>query len=164
MRKDMRKQTVHQRGVATIELALVFTLIFGLLWAIISYTFPLVLMQAMNRAVAEAARVGATVNPDDTDVAGYESAVKAVAAFELESQMSWLPPGWVSPMSPSSQTNITFVSGAACTGARTNCILTVRLVYPNYTTNPIVPVITLPVVGQVPRVPLNLEAVSSVAL
>lgn len=45
-----------QRGATAIEFALVFPLLFGVFWAIISYALPFFLYQVMNYAVAEASR------------------------------------------------------------------------------------------------------------
>lgn len=150
-----------QQGAAAIELALVFSLLFTLLWGVISYTFPLILLQAMNKATAEAIRVAATVPGTSAD---YEGAVKAIAAQELDAQMKWLPGGWIGPLSTTSLTNISFSSAAGCPASRPACLVTVRLRYSNYETQPIVPSITLPGIGTIPRVPQHLEATSEAML
>ncbi len=150
-----------ERGTATIELALVFSLLFGLLWGVISYTFPLILMQAMNKATVDAVRVAATVPVTTTD---YQAAVKTLAAQEMSAQLSWLPATWIAPLSTSSTSNITFSSAAGCPGSRPSCLVTMRLRYADYQTHPIVPAISLPILGQIPRLPQHVEAVSQTML
>jgi len=54
-----------ERGATAIEFALVFPLLFGVFWAIISYALPFFLYQVMNYAVSETAR----------DAVRYESVV-----------------------------------------------------------------------------------------
>lgn len=49
-------QRSSQRGATAIEFSIVFALLFGIFWAIISYALPFFLYQTMNHAVAEAAR------------------------------------------------------------------------------------------------------------
>lgn len=150
-----------QQGAAAIELALVFSLLFTLLWGVISYTFPLILLQSMNKATAEAIRVAATVPGTSAD---YEGAVKAIAAQELDAQLKWLPASWTAPLATTSLTNISFSSHAGCPPSRPACLVTVRLRYSNYETQPIVPSITLPGIGTIPQVPQDLEATSEAIL
>ncbi len=145
----------NQKGTATIELALVFGLLFGLLWGVISYTFPLILLQTMNRAVAESMRVVATV---PTTTADYETAVRNLAAQELSAQMQWLPSSWTAALDSASTDNIKFTGNGACSSSRPTCLVVITLKYKNYTQQPIVPSITLPFLGEIPRLPNNLEA------
>jgi len=151
----MRKQT--KRGVATIEFALVFSLLFFVFWGIVSYTFPLIVLQTMNRAVSEATRVAAEESPLQTN---FATIATAAASAELTQQLAWLPTGWRTPITQS----VTFEANPQCTLARPNCLLVIQLTYPNYLSNPIVPSITLPGLGPVPRVPNNLIARASLLL
>lgn len=144
-----------QKGTATIELALVFGLLFGLLWGVISYTFPLILLQTMNRAVAESMRVVATV---PTTTADYQTAVRNIAVQELSAQMQWLPSSWTAALNLTKTDNIQFLTNAACTSSRPSCLVAITLTYQNYKQQPIVPSITLPFIGEVPRLPNNLES------
>lgn len=155
----MKNQTSRQakKGVATIEFALVFSLLFFVFWGIVSYTFPLLVLQTMNRAVSEATRVAAEVNPLQTE---FVTIATAAASAELTQQIAWLPAGWRTPITQS----VTFEANPQCSLARPNCLLVVQLTYPNYLTNPIVPIITLPGLGPVPRVPNNLTARATLLL
>lgn len=137
----------RQRGAVAIEFALVFSLLFGLFWAMVSYAFPLFLLQVMNRATAEAVRVAIKADPS---TAAYATTVQSLASTELTRQLSWLPTSFRSPLT----TSISITSN----------ILTVKLTYANYKTHPIVPVLTIPGIGQVPNIPADLTAQSSIQL
>ncbi len=164
--KLRHRPKTHEKGVVVIEFALVFTIIFTVFWGLVSYMFPLVLTQAMHRSVAESARLAALVPvitsavhyEDYDDVrAIYESAVTAVVAAELKKQIEGMhfPTRWTQPIVD----NIA-VSPPIFSGGR----LEITLVYPNYATNPIVPIIRLPGIGAVPRVPTDLRASASMSL
>ncbi len=148
-----------QRGVAALEFSLVFTLVFGIFWALVSYTFPLIMLQAMNRAVAEGARVGAGVN---TRVDGYQALAITLAREEVDAQMrrGWLPAAWVNRLEAPA---VSFIADEACT-VEPACVLQVTLRYPGYINNPIIPIMSLPVLGQIPRLPTNLVASARLAL
>lgn len=138
----------RERGAAAIEFAMVFSLLFGLFWAMVSYAFPLFLLQVMNRATAEAARVAIKADPS---VSGYSTTVNTLAGNELTRQLSWLPTSFSSPL-----TRTISIDGAN--------ILTVRLAYLNYKSHPIVPALNFPGIGQIPNMPTDLVAQSSIQL
>lgn len=145
------KRIKQEKGVAVIEFALVFTLIFGVFWGLVSYTFPLVLLQAMNRAVAESARVATTLPTGIGTTDEYKAAVINAATEELRKQLKqgWLPVKWTN--------RLTVLTARFDTrdGLR---VLIVEAQYPNYAANPIVPSLTLPIIGRVPSLPNNLVA------
>lgn len=146
----------REKGVAAIEFALVFTLVFGVFWALVSYTIPLILLQSMNRATAEGARVAATV-PASTP--NYDSAVTAQALAEMNRQMQWLT-GWTTGLS----TTATFVTNANCPVARPACVLQTQLNIPNYSSVARIKPLNLPGLGQVPSLPSSLTARSQIIL
>jgi len=143
----------QQRGVAMIEFALSFSLVFALFWAIVSYTFPLILLQVMNRAVGESVRVVSSV-PTDQSVNTYTSAAQTAVVNELDRQLAWLPARWTTPLKP-------YVNGVTLVQVSSSPVtyeLTVKLNYANYASNPIVPSMSLPGVGSIPKLPTNLTA------
>ncbi|WP_022956182.1 TadE/TadG family type IV pilus assembly protein [Perlucidibaca piscinae] len=144
-----------QLGTATIELALVFSLLFSMVWAIISYTLPLILLQNMHQAVAAATRVAALVPVNTAD---HQGQVRSVVAAELRNQLDWLPARWTQPLDLAASQNISFSTAAGCPAQRPSCQLTIELRYPGYASQPIVPGITLPGIGQIPRLPADLTA------
>lgn len=150
----MHSQDV-QKGAATIEMSLVFVLLFAMVWAIISYTLPLILLQNMQQAVAAATRIAALVPVHAPD---QQAQVRAAVIAELQNQMNWLPTRWIQPLDLSSNQNISFSTQVGCPAERPACLLTVQLVYTNYASQPIVPAITLPGLGAIPRLPVDLQA------
>lgn len=66
-----------ERGATAVEFALVFPLLFGVFWAIISYALPFFMYQTMNHAVAEVTRQAVRYeNPD-------AATIKSLATTEL---------------------------------------------------------------------------------
>ena len=145
-----------EKGIAVIELSIVFVLVFGIFWALVSYTFPFVLLQAMNRAVAEASRVAANVSTS-MSAEDYKAAVEVVAERELNRQ---LKQGWL-PTKLTTRLTVLDARFETNNGLR---LLIVEAKYPNYTTNPFIPILSLPGIGQVPRLPQDLVAKVSMAL
>lgn len=145
-----------QKGVAAIEFALVFTLVFGLFWALVSYTIPLILLQSMNRASAEGARVAATV-PASTP--NYDAAVTAQAIAEMNRQMQWLTM-WTTGL----VTSASFISDGSCPVNRPACVLQTQLQIPNYQNVARIKPLNLPGLGQIPKLPDTLIARSQVIL
>lgn len=136
----------RQRGVSALEFALSAGLLFGLFWALISYTLPLIVLQSMQRAVTEAARVAESVDIDNNN---YLAAVQTVAAFELGRQTQWMPASWLSRFNPAP----TSTSNITLSGTTT---LVISLSMPNYASNPLVPAIRIPGLGTIPSLPTNL--------
>lgn len=135
----------RQKGAAAIEFALVFVLAFTVFYAMVSYAFPLLMLQTFNSASAQAVRAAVKADPLEDD---YEATVESLAKAEADQQLSYLP------ALIRSRINVT-------AGVEDGTRVVVSIEYPNYNTNPVIPVITLPLVGQVPKVPAMLSATSS---
>ena len=71
-----------QRGATAIEFSIVFSTLFGIFWAIISYAMQFFLYQTMNHAVAEAAR----------QVVRFESPTESNVNDALNSELNRLLP------------------------------------------------------------------------
>jgi len=153
---DRNQRRRRQRGVAVIEFALVFTLIFGIFWALVSYTMPLILLQAMNRAASEGARVAATV-PASTQ--NYDTAVVNQATDEMGRQMAWIA-GWTAGMT----TSASFIADGNCPVSRPSCVLQAELRINNYSSVARIKPFNLPGLGQFPALPTNLVATARVIL
>lgn len=137
----------RQKGAAAIEFALVFVLAFTVFYAMVSYAFPLLMLQTFNSASAHAVRAAVKADPLEDD---YEATVASLANDEADRQLNYLPP------LIRSRINVT-------AGVEDGSRVVVRIEYPNYNANPVIPVITLPLVGQVPKVPAMLAAEASLA-
>lgn len=134
----------RQRGAVAIEFALVFVLFFMVFYGAVSYSLPLLMVQAFNHASAEAVRRAIALQPGAAD---YSAEAQAVVA----QQLAWLPGNARSRVAVE----------AAAPGA--DGVFTVRITYP-YRQFPLVPFLSLPGVGEIPRLPDELVATASIKL
>ncbi len=163
MKRHLRanqKRPHRQRGATAIEFSIVFALLFGTFWAILSYAMPFFLLQVMNRASAESARFAIRAESGfAVEQAAYEAKVVELAGEELARQLEWLPPSFRNPFEPYAQNAV--IATDLTTGGR---YLIVRLAYVNYGSNPIIPVLRFPGVGSIPNIPGSLIAESRMRL
>lgn len=135
-----------QKGAAAIEFALVFVIFFGVFYAIVTYSLPLLLMQSFNQSTAEAVRRSVALDPNTP---GYEAQLKSTATQELTRQLAWIPAGLNFDIATDATT--TYVGG----------VLKVSINYPTSKLNAVIPFLNLPGIGQVPDLPATLTASSS---
>lgn len=147
-----------QRGAVAIEFAGVFILFFAVLYGLLGYCVPLLMLQSFNDAAAAGARVAVSVNPQAPG--GYNAALRAAVDAAVTQRLRWMPPSWRNGCyggqfmaTPSTET----VSGRDYTRVQ------VCVSYP-YADSPIVPLLTLPGIGTVPRLPAVLSGTASVLL
>lgn len=134
----------QQKGAAAIEFSLVFILFFAIFYGVVSYCLPLLMLQSFNQASAEAVRRSVAINPE---AGNFLELATAEAQNAVAQQLAWLP--------SSVRANL-----PAPTVTLSGGVLTVRVSYP-YGSFPVVPALTLPGIGQVPRIPVVLAAESS---
>ncbi len=148
-----RSPLSRQRGVALIELALVLTLLFGVFWGLVVYSFPLVALQSLQRVAAESVRVAGSQNDLGNDEQAYQDAVVARARSEAQRQIAWLAP-WL----PTLAIQTVMEGSPDCPLARPLCVLRVDLKVDDYPqVAPLKPLV-LPGIGQVPALPQRLSA------
>jgi len=147
-----------QRGAVAIEFAGVFVLFFAVLYGLLGYCVPLLMLQSFNDAAAAGARVAVSVNPQAPD--GYTAALKAAVDSAVTQRLRWMPASWRNGCyggqymaTPTTES----VAGHDYTRVQ------VCVSYP-YATSPIVPLLTLPGIGTVPRLPAVLSGTASVLL
>lgn len=80
-----------QKGAAAIEFALVFVIFFAVLYGVLSYSLPLLLLQSFNNATAEAVRRSVAVDPM-LATAAYKEKVEDEANKVLTDKLTWVPP------------------------------------------------------------------------
>lgn len=145
--RSLRKS---QTGVAAIEFALLFVVFFSLFYAMVSYALVMLLQSAFVHAAEEGARAAIAVdrlayaNNQAYLSNGVEPRVRSVVGNALD----WLPAKPKSKVlgAGNSQVQLT-VNGSR---------LTVRVVYSGYANDPLMPILTLPLIGQIPQVPADL--------
>jgi Flp pilus assembly protein TadG len=158
-----------QRGAAGIEFAFLFTIFFGVFYAILSYAFITLMYQGLVQAAAEgtraAVRVDRTAFASDTQ---YQTAANAMAQSAVLNALSWMPASvraaitggginfnWASSVVPINTGN-----GLQNIKAWT---LTVKVSY-NYAASPMLPLLSLPGLGTIPNVTAPLVGASSLRL
>ncbi len=135
-----------QKGAVAIEFALVFVIFFAVLYGLLSYSLPLLLMQSFNESTAEAVRRSVAVDPT---TANYKQTVETLATSVLTQRLSWIPPAL--NFSVASDAKAEYAGG----------VLTVRIDYPSSKLNSVLPSLVLPGVGPIPKLPTTLSAQSS---
>lgn len=135
-----------QKGAAAIEFALVFVIFFAVFYGIVSYSLPMLLMQAFTQSTSEAVRRSVALDPA---TANYATAIQNVARAELTRRLAWLPSAL--NFNAATDATITYVGG----------LLTVTINYPTNKLNQALPFLVLPGIGAVPNLPANLTASSS---
>jgi Flp pilus assembly protein TadG len=139
----------RQKGAAAIEFALVFMIFFAVFYGLVSYSLPLLMMQSFNNATAEAVRQGVAINPG---VSNYNNVVITQANAALTSQLSWLPSALA--FNATTDALVTF----------NGKVLSVAINYPKSKLTQVMPVLTLPGIGDVPNLPTYLSAQASLQL
>ncbi|MTI63504.1 TadE/TadG family type IV pilus assembly protein [Methylophaga sp.] len=149
-----------QKGAAAIEAALMFVIFFTLFYAIVSYSLPLLLVQAFNHAAASGARSAVAVEPDAfTDTDSYiQSGVIPRVRTVVGNTLGWLPDSASQAVlgDNNSQVQVNFDQATG--------VLGVSIVYPAYRESPMVPTLSLPGIGDIPRLPQDLRGSASVTL
>lgn len=140
---------LRQTGAAAIEFALVFVIFFAVFYALVTYSLPLLLMQSFNNATAEAVRQSVAISPSAND---YLTRVPAQAKAALTSQLTWMP------------TSLAFNVASDATVSFDGKLIKVRIDYPKSKLTQVLPVLTLPVIGDIPNLPTYLTAEASLQL
>lgn len=134
-----------QKGAAAIEFALVFVIFFAVLYGVLSYSLPLLLMQSFNNATAEAVRRSVAVDPT-LAAAAYKTAVESVAQGVLDDKLRWVPKA----VAPSLVKTVLYDAG----------VLTVTVELKSDKLAALMPVLKLGTIS-VPQLPTTLTAQSS---
>lgn len=138
----------RQKGAAAIEFAAVFVIFFAVFYGLVSYSLPLLMMQSFNAAATEAVRRAVAIDPTS---ANYSTTVQTLAASTVTNQLNWMPTALAFDASNVSATYV-------------DKILTVTITYPQAKLTSVLPVLVLPLIGQVPNLPANLIAKASLQL
>ena len=134
-----------QKGAVAIEFAAVFVFFFAVLYGLMSYSVPLLMVQSFNEATAEAVRRAVAVDPN---TANYGTTVENLAKSVIVSQLAWIP-------------NAFNFAASDYSAVYSGGILTVTVSYPTSKLSQVIPFLVLPGVGSVPNLPTTLTATSS---
>ncbi|MDF3932653.1 TadE/TadG family type IV pilus assembly protein [Pseudomonas citronellolis] len=145
----------RQGGAIAIEFAAVFILFFAVFYGLLAYCIPMLMLQSFNDAAAAGARVAVSVNPS-LQPAAYQAAAQTVVGQAVRDRLSWMPSAWYTGCTGSD-----YMATPVAEGSHTRITVCVR--YPAGKA-PIVPVLTLPGIGAVPRLPDVLQGQASLLL
>lgn len=149
MKQRVRGWGRKQAGAAAIEFALLFVLFFVVFYALVSYGMAMMLKESFQHAAEEGARSAIAVdNLAFASNGAYQTSVEAQARTAVGNSLAWLPAGV--------KTQVLGVGNGNVQMAWSGNTLTVTVIYAGYTANPMMPVLTFPVIGQVPRLPADL--------
>ncbi|MCU1723987.1 MULTISPECIES: TadE/TadG family type IV pilus assembly protein [unclassified Pseudomonas] len=140
----------REKGAVAIEFALVFVMFFTVFYGLLSYSLPMLMVQSFNQASSEAVRRCVALDPTS---ATYGTDVTNLAKQVLEQQLAWLPGAL--RFQYASDATVTLTSGK---------LLTVSVHYDKAKITSAMPVLVLPVIGEVPRLPARLGAQASLQL
>lgn len=133
------------------EFAFVFPILFLMVYGVVVYAYIFVIHESINYAAQEAAIAAVSVPPSTP---GYASAVEARARATAAATLSWLPADQLDRVlgSGGEKAEVTFRPAGDSDGIQVT--LRFRLKEPA----PLFPVISLPLVGDVPRLPDQIVA------
>lgn len=159
----IRALNARQRGAAAIEFALIFIPMFALFYALVSYGLVMALMQGMTLAAEEGARAAVAVDRSSfasTDEYMNNGVIPRVRATVGEN-LGWLPDAIKTHVLGAGNAN---VGVTLDTGTPAGDVLQVTVIYADYATTPLIPMLTLPGIGQIPRVGSQLQAQANINL
>ena len=137
-------------------MAVIFLLFFALVYGLISYSIPLLMLQSFNDAAAVGARAAIAVDPSD---AGYESLAEARARDELLARLDWMPAAWRANLQPCAG-NGQYADYVSATSRIEVCVQ-----YPyGDPGKAIIPVLSFPGIGAIPNLPQTLKASANLLL
>lgn len=139
----------RQKGAVAIEFALVFLMFFAVFYGLLSYSLPMLMVQSFNQASSEAVRRCVALDPASGT---YEADVNTMVRTTLVQQLSWLP------------NSLAFDFEDDATVAFSGGLLTVSIHYSKAKVASALPVLVLPIVGEIPRLPATLGTQTSLQL
>jgi Flp pilus assembly protein TadG len=141
-------QPRSQRGAAAVEFAFVFPVLFLLIYGVIVYSYIFVLQESINFAAQQAAEAAVAVEPD---AAGYDALATAQARAMASRALQWLPQSQQARVLGETGDKVEVTFG----NAGDSDFVQVRL---RFSLPGLFPVLNLPIVGEVPRLPPQLVA------
>lgn len=143
-----------QTGAAAIEFALLFVLFFAIFYALVSYSVTMLLQQSFTHAAEEGARAAVAVNPlAYPDTATFAGDVESRVRDTVDNALAWLP-----------AKVRTAVTGENVQIDWAGTTMTVRVTYSDYAADPMLPALTLPLIGDVPQLPTDLTGSATIVL
>lgn len=149
--KKNKNAVKFQRGAAAIEFSLVFLIFFTLFYAMVSYAIIFLLKTSFHHAANEGARSAISVDHQSfaNDSEYLNQGLIPRVRETVGNTLQWLPSKARDQVLGTNNSNVvvTYV----------NNMLTVRVLYPNYVGNPLIPLLTIPGIGAIYSSPADLQ-------
>ncbi|BBH48028.1 TadE/TadG family type IV pilus assembly protein [Pseudomonas sp. KU43P] len=140
----------RQKGAAALEFVAVFMIFFSVFYGLVSYTLPMLMLQSFNQASSEAVRRCVALDPNS---ASYAADMQVLAHQVIRDQLAWMP----APLKfdPASDAQVTLDASK---------LLKVTINYPKDKLTNVLPLLVIPIIGEVPNLPAMLKAEASLQL
>jgi Flp pilus assembly protein TadG len=138
--------STKQRGAAAVEFTLVFPLFFLLFYGLVTWGLILNLQDSMSYAAQVAARASIAADPQDPNHPAIMQELARTTAAEV---LGWLPETWKARVLGESnqQVEVTLVTDGGVDWVR------VRIIWPNFRDDPMLPLMRFPGGVTLPPVP-----------
>ncbi|EUJ09737.1 TadE-like protein [Methylophilaceae bacterium 11] len=155
---DRQPLSRSQQGAVAIEFVMLFLLFFGLFYAMVNYAVVMLMQSAFIHAAEEGARAAIAVDrlAYASNVTYLSNGVDPRVRSVVGSSLNWLPAKPKSKVLGAGNSQVQL----AMNGNQ----LTVRVVYSGYANDPLIPMLTLPIIGQIPKVPTDLTGTAVIEL
>jgi hypothetical protein len=140
----------RQKGAAALEFVAVFMIFFSVFYGLVSYTLPMLMLQSFNQASSEAVRRCVALDPSS---ASYAVDMQVLAHQVIRDQLAWMPA--LLKFDPASDAQVTLDASK---------LLKVTINYPKDKLTNVLPLLVIPIIGEVPSLPAMLKAEASLQL
>lgn len=144
----------RQRGATALEFALIFPLLFALLYGVVAYSYVFVLQESVTYAAQQAAAVAVNVSPVAAG-GNYETEVQTRVRAGAVQSLSWLPTAQQARVLGASGEAVNVAFPVTAAGSMVEVTM-------NFDLNGLFPAMDLPFVGSFPPLPDVLRASASV--
>lgn len=152
------KASRPQNGAVAIEFMMLFMLFFALFYAMVNYAMVMLMQSAFVHAAEEGARAAIAVDrlAFGSNLAYLSNGVDPKVRSVVGNSLNWLP---------TKPKNKVLGAGNSLVQLSMNGNqLTVSVVYSGYAADPLIPMLTLPIIGQIPKVPADLAGKAVIEL
>lgn len=162
------KHTVHllqrnkglgrEKGLVAIEFMMLFMLFFTLFYALVSYALVMLMQSAFVHAAEEGARAAIAVDrlAFANNLAYLSNGVDPKVRSVVGDALNWLP--------ARPRDKVLGTGNSRVQLSMNGNLLTVSVVYTGYTADPLIPMLTFPIIGQIPKVPADLAGKAVIEL
>jgi Flp pilus assembly protein TadG len=148
----------REKGLVAIEFMMLFMLFFTLFYALVSYALVMLMQSAFVHAAEEGARAAIAVDrlAFANNLAYLSNGVDPKVRSVVGDALNWLP--------ARPRDKVLGTGNSRVQLSMNGNQLTVSVVYSGYTADPLIPMLTFPIIGQIPKVPADLAGKAVIEL